>query len=72
MTIKDIIENYLNQNGYDGLCNIDCGCDLTYLIPCDGEYIINCQPAYKHYCKICKNKCNKSHFGFCYKPERQI
>ena len=38
MSIKEIIEKYLKENGYDGLCNpdISCGCGLKDgLFPCE-------------------------------------
>lgn len=27
MTVKEIIENYLKENGYEGLYNEDCDCE---------------------------------------------
>ncbi len=30
-----MIIEYLKANGYDGLCNGDCGCRINDLIPCD-------------------------------------
>ncbi len=27
MTIREIIKAYLADNGYDGLCGEDCGCE---------------------------------------------
>ena len=51
MNVKEIIEKYLKDNGFDGLCNSDseCGCDLEDLMPCDNE-CGDCEPAYKHKC----------------------
>jgi hypothetical protein len=40
-----IIEKYLKDNGYDGLCKEDCGCKLDDLAPCGIDYS-NCVPAY--------------------------
>jgi hypothetical protein len=36
MTIKEILEAWLKENGYDGLCypDYDCGCRLEDLMPC--------------------------------------
>ena len=48
MNVKEIISEYLTQNGYEGLFNegSECGCLLDDLCPCDGE-IGNCEPGYK-------------------------
>lgn len=37
MTIQEILEKWLDENGYDGLCNVDleCGCWIGDLMPCD-------------------------------------
>ena len=49
MSIKEIIEKYLKENGYDGLCNpdISCGCGLKEgLFPCEGDYsVLDCVAA---------------------------
>jgi hypothetical protein len=47
MNVKEIIEKYLRDNGYDGLCYADeeCGCLLEDLIPC-GEPCDQCVPGY--------------------------
>lgn len=46
MTIKEIVEKYLFDNGFDGLTNCDgCGCLLYDLMPCDGS-CEQCQPGY--------------------------
>lgn len=45
----DIILQYLENHGYDGLCNLDgqCGCSRLDLSP---AYCLeaNCEPAYEH------------------------
>lgn len=46
MTIKDIILEYLTENKYDGLWKEDCGCTINDYMPCGGEYIDDCEPAY--------------------------
>jgi len=33
-TIKEIVEEWLIENGYDGLFNTDCGCRIGDLMPC--------------------------------------
>ncbi len=52
-TVREIIQKYLIDNHYHGLCNNDCGCHLRDLMPCcsDGTCISNespadCQPGY--------------------------
>lgn len=40
MNVKEIIEKYLKENGYDGLYEDDyCGCGLENLAPCDSPGI---------------------------------
>lgn len=45
-TVRDMVGFYLKQNGYDGLCMDDCGCDKEDLAPCS-ECMLVCQAAYK-------------------------
>lgn len=51
MTILEIVEKYLRENGYDGLYRDDeddgCGCPVDDLWPC-GECFCNCLPGVKH------------------------
>jgi hypothetical protein len=51
ITVKQILEKWLKENGYDGLATANCGCGLDDLIPCDGDGIWNCNAAYKEPCK---------------------
>ena len=37
MTAKEILINGLKEAGYDGLCNLECGCFLDDLIPCGND-----------------------------------
>jgi hypothetical protein len=60
MTVKEIIIKYLKDNGYDGLCSDDCGCDIDDLFPC-GENPEFCIPAHK--CK-CNSQCKE--YSACY------
>lgn len=48
MKCKDIIKNWLRENGYDGLCHpeYECGCGLDDFMPCC-EDLGECEPAYK-------------------------
>lgn len=44
--VEDIIKKYLEDNGFDGLCNKDCGCLISDLAPC-GQPSTTCRPGYK-------------------------
>ena len=51
MNCWKIIEAWLRENGYDGLCNIEypdepCGCGLDDLAPCKEPILTDCQAAY--------------------------
>lgn len=49
MTVREILENALKEQGFDGLCHpgTECGCGLSDLIgPCEGAQP-DCQPAYR-------------------------
>jgi len=48
MTVSEIIEKYLKENGYDGLYNLngECACEIGDLIPCV-DYCGDCKPGYK-------------------------
>ena len=65
-SIKEIVENFIKVNGYDGLLMEDlgdgCGCRLPDLFPCgDGFVADECIAAYAHPCdgdpEICDGKC---------------
>jgi len=55
MNVKEITEQYLRANGYDGLYNEngECGCERGDLMPCDCTGIEDCEPAMQHYCPAC-------------------
>jgi len=61
MDVKEIIKQYLINNGYDGLANTEgeCGCTLEDYHAC-GEYMHECQPAYKweDACLECEHHCD--------------
>ena len=60
MTVKEIVTNYLKENGFDGLSNFECGCGIDDLCWC-GELKDDCEPAYRHNfaeCKKCDNLIN--------------
>jgi len=48
ITAREIITEWLNNNGYDGLFNIDgeCGCIIGDLIPC-GEDPSSCEAGHQ-------------------------
>lgn len=50
MTVKEIVEKYLRDNGYEGLAGDDCGCGLDDLAPCDNGFPSECVPAYRVMC----------------------
>ena len=51
MTVKQIVRNYLEQDGFDGLVSDsgECGCILTDLCPC-GDMLDSCEPGYQVPC----------------------
>lgn len=51
MRIADIVNEYLQKHGYDGLYSTDddCGCELADLFPCTGM-TPECEPGYKQPC----------------------
>jgi len=46
MTVEEIVKQWLTDNGYDGLFNDECGCELKDLGPC-GEMTGDCTAGYK-------------------------
>lgn len=50
MKVIDILKEYLQENGYDGLCNpeAECGCLIDDLCPCN-SYMLECVPGYKKF-----------------------
>ena len=48
MNVKQIVINYLKENHFDGLANVDvpCGCLCDDLAPCGGD-MMDCQPGHK-------------------------
>ena len=45
VTVKTIVKTYLDENGFDGLYNDDCGCSLRDLMPCDYD-VSTCKPGH--------------------------
>jgi hypothetical protein len=48
MELREIVESWLEEHGYDGLVysDIECGCCLGDLMPC-GSPGIGCEAGYK-------------------------
>ena len=56
-TVKEIVEEYITTNGYDGLASDVCACLVEDLMPCTDESTRNCQAGYKAQC-TCNNECD--------------
>ena len=46
MIVREIIEHYLKEHGYDGLVGDECGCFGDDICPCD-DNTMDCVPGYK-------------------------
>ncbi|MFZ5986364.1 MAG: hypothetical protein ACOYWZ_04450 [Bacillota bacterium] len=55
MTTFEIVKEYLEKNGYDGLYNGDCGCNLDDFMPCEG-FSSECSAGYYQDCQQCDEK----------------
>lgn len=53
-TVREIVKGWLDNHGYDGLCNPDaeCACGVDWLLPCNSP-CDKCQAAYKLPCDEC-------------------
>ncbi len=51
MALREIIKKYLDDNGFDGLCGDECGCQIGELFPCEVPDVDGCQPGYKTKCQ---------------------
>ena len=51
MTVLEIVEKYLKENGFAGLSGDECGCGLDDLMACECD-VSQCRPAKKFKCKI--------------------
>jgi hypothetical protein len=45
---REMMADYLKEHGYDGLYCNECGCEIADLMPCGGEWAIDCVAGYKH------------------------
>jgi len=64
MTVKEIVEKHLKENGYDGLYdpNDPCGCPIDALFLCDNPGCIDCEPGYK--CRMDEDEWGPDKWGF--------
>jgi hypothetical protein len=53
MTVKEIVEKYLKDNGYDGLYSPydECGCKIEHLFVCGAE-CTDCKAGYLKDCDL--------------------
>lgn len=58
MDVKEIVEKYLKEYGYDGLYSphIECGCKVGDLMPCGFDVIESCKPGYLVPCEYDEEK----------------
>lgn len=49
MDIREICAEWLEKNGYDGLCTGQCSCEISNLIPCEVPSV-TCEAGYKIPC----------------------
>ncbi len=64
ITVKKIVKEWLEQNGYDGLAGDECGCKLDELCPCDDGFPDNCVAGHLVPCP-CEDKEDCEHGGDC-------
>ena len=57
MNLRQIIEKHLKDNGFDGLCGDECGCQTNELWPCDSPDMDVCRPGYKRICPGANENC---------------
>ena len=50
VSCRDMIGPYLIKHGYDGLYCDECGCTIDDLMPCCGDWAIDCMAGYKGPC----------------------
>lgn len=74
ITDKEMIKEWLLNNGYQGLCNKDgeCGCSIDDLIPCMSSCDY-CTAAYEFKCEDCIHyeTCGKHHgYNYIYDSDK--
>jgi len=50
MNVNDIVKEYLERHGYEGLFCEDCSCEIAELFPCYGNKFSGCEVGYKLPC----------------------
>ncbi len=75
MNIKEIVEDWLTDKVFDGLCYEECGCGLGDLFACD-DVNDKCVAAFVRKCKgeTCpdhSDECEISVGGDCYYPAEE-
>ena len=65
MNLRGIIKKYLEDNGFDGLCGDECGCQTSDLFCCENPNMDVCQPGYK---KLCPGENNCPNCEECPEP----
>ncbi|MFA5377395.1 MAG: hypothetical protein WC455_16710 [Dehalococcoidia bacterium] len=55
MNIREILESWLREHGYDGLYCDGCGCRVDDLMPCDSPQPEECRPGF---IVQCNKKCD--------------
>jgi len=45
--VREIIERWLRENGFDGLFCSECSCVLDDLMPCSSDSALMCEPGYR-------------------------
>lgn len=48
-TLKNIAIEWLQDHGFDGLCNDSCACIISDLMPCEDWIGGNCESGYRVY-----------------------
>lgn len=50
MTVREIVAEWLAAHGYEGLYDVECGCLLDNIMPCDEGWSMRCAAGYKETC----------------------
>lgn len=75
LSVKAILERWLKNRGYQGLCTDECGCDLYDLFPCGECQGGKCRAAYRFDCERCdRRNCDKRNddFGVLFSEEKDF